>query len=156
MTNWISVPFSHTTITMGFWHISHDVKLAAIWLHSLLSLVDILQSVGFSESTFYWILAHWRHCEAQEKSPRQTLNSWLWWYPLSSCTCMWQCQLLPWCIAWPPQDKLIYFCLLHHYPLRTWMSQGVLQKAQMHYSGKKWASLCCPRYWNGSVYTGTD
>ena len=52
---------SHT-LTMGFRHISRDVKLAAIRLHELdlLSLEDILQCVGFSERTFYQILALWR------------------------------------------------------------------------------------------------
>ena len=50
------------TLTMGFHHISRDVKLAAIRLYQLdlLSLEDILQSVGFSERTFYRILALWR------------------------------------------------------------------------------------------------
>jgi len=47
---------------MGFCHIGRDVKLAAIRLHELdlLSLEDILQCVGFSERTFYRILALWR------------------------------------------------------------------------------------------------
>jgi hypothetical protein len=40
--------------------------------------------------------------------------------------------------------------------LRTWMSWDVLQEAQTHRSGKKWALPCCPCHWNGSVYTGTD
>ena len=50
------------TLIMGFRHISRDVKLAAIRLHelNLLSLEDILQCVGFSERTFYRILAIWR------------------------------------------------------------------------------------------------
>ena len=50
-------------LTMGFRHISRDVKLAAIRLYelNLLSLEDILQCVGFSERTFYRILALW--CE---------------------------------------------------------------------------------------------
>lgn len=46
---------------MGFRHISRDVKLAAIRLHNLglLPLENILLAVGFSESTFYRILALW-------------------------------------------------------------------------------------------------
>ena len=46
---------------MGFRHISCDVKLVAIRLHNLglLPLENILLAVGFSESTFYQILALW-------------------------------------------------------------------------------------------------
>jgi transposase len=58
----IDVASFSRTIAMGFCHISHDVKLAAIQLHelNLLPLEYILQSVGFSESTFYQILRLWQ------------------------------------------------------------------------------------------------
>jgi hypothetical protein len=47
--------------TMGFQHISHDVKIAAIQLHEqdLLELDDILQCCSFSARTFYHILKLW-------------------------------------------------------------------------------------------------
>jgi Homeodomain-like domain len=47
---------------MGFRHISHDVKLAAIRLYErdLLSLEDILECCNFSERTWYHILNLWR------------------------------------------------------------------------------------------------
>jgi len=49
------------TSTMGFRHISRDVKIAAIRLHEqdLLELDDILQCCGFSARTFYRILKLW-------------------------------------------------------------------------------------------------
>ena len=57
-----TIDTSSRTFTMGFRHISRDVKLAAIRLYelNLLSLEDILHCVGFSERTFYQILALWR------------------------------------------------------------------------------------------------
>ncbi|KAG0701965.1 hypothetical protein DFH29DRAFT_923943 [Suillus ampliporus] len=46
---------------MGFRKINRDVKLAAIQLHerNLLSLRDILDSCGFSESTWFRIFKLW-------------------------------------------------------------------------------------------------
>ena len=60
-------------LTMGFRHISHDVKLAAIRLHklNLLTLEDILQCLGFSEWTFYQILALW-HKTGDVVKPKKT------------------------------------------------------------------------------------
>lgn len=54
--------FSLLRSTMGFRHISRDVKLAAIRLHErdLLDLDTILSCCGFSESTFYRIWKLWR------------------------------------------------------------------------------------------------
>ena len=45
-----------------FRKISRDVKIAALNLHEngILGLPDILACVGFSESTFFWVLRLWR------------------------------------------------------------------------------------------------
>jgi transposase len=45
-----------------FRKISRNVKIAALNLHenNVLTLPDILASVGFSESTFYRVLQLWR------------------------------------------------------------------------------------------------
>ena len=50
------------TIIMLFRKISRDVKLAAINLHeqNVLSLEQILDCVGFSESTFWRMLKLWQ------------------------------------------------------------------------------------------------
>ncbi|TFK22608.1 hypothetical protein FA15DRAFT_595830 [Coprinopsis marcescibilis] len=46
---------------MGFGHISRDVKLAALHLHSrgLLGLWDIITSCGFSQHTFFHVKCLW-------------------------------------------------------------------------------------------------
>ena len=58
----LSGPHSFFSSTMGYHHISWDVKIATIRLyeHNLLDLDDILHSCGFSMSTFYRILKVWR------------------------------------------------------------------------------------------------
>ena len=47
---------------MGYHFISHDLKLAAIWMYGngVLNLDDILHSLQFSHQTFYRILKLWR------------------------------------------------------------------------------------------------
>ena len=56
--HWSSLLFD----IMGNRKISHDVKIAAIWLYEwqLLHLDDILDCCGFSERTFYRILKLWQ------------------------------------------------------------------------------------------------
>ena len=48
---------------MSYYKISKDLKMAAIKLYKrdLLSLVDILDCLGISKCTFYWVLKLWNN-----------------------------------------------------------------------------------------------
>ena len=108
---------------MDFCNISHNIKIAVVWLYKLdlLNLEDALPSVSFSDHTFYWILALWLETGEVVKPKKGKLITLTTMISSISWSCTWQSWLLSWWTGFT-LDKLVYFYALHYHLLRTWES----------------------------------
>ena len=111
--------------TMGFHHISRDLKLAAIRLYEndILELNDILYSLGFSQRTFYYILRLWRDIGNVVKPQRVGVRGRLCNLDFNDL------QYVLGQIAQSSEDKLIYLGALYYYPLWTSVCRSINETA---------------------------
>ena len=103
---------------IGFQKISHDVKIATIWLYEH-NLLIYSCCHGFSEYNSYHILKLWwetGNCyQPRQESLWLASDSRPWQHAVSSLTCLSEPWLLPWWASLPHKDQLLCINALCYY-----------------------------------------